>query len=99
MRCDICAGACCEDFSLPVAHVARIPPGPDKLRWLMLHGYQFQSSVLFDCRCTALAEGRCDIYSSRPNVCREFAIGGTECLDTITRRRTPEQCTLIREEA
>ncbi len=95
MNCETCAGACCEEFSLPGVDVR--PPGPDERRWLELHGTRTGADVRFECRCTALtADGRCSIYSSRPMVCVTFEAGGKDCLDTVKRRRTPEQYAAIR---
>jgi Fe-S-cluster containining protein len=81
------------------------PPGPDAWRWVELHGRKVleegpDSRVLieFECRCTKLtADGRCGIYEERPLVCVLFAPGGPDCMDTVRRRRTPEQYERIRE--
>jgi Fe-S-cluster containining protein len=95
MNCLECRGACCESFSIPIADVK--PPGPDERSWLELHGTREGDSIAFECRCTALtADGRCSIYEGRPLVCVFYAPGGPDCLETVRRRRTPEQYQRIR---
>ena len=88
--CLLCRGACCEDFELPKADVN--PPGGDERCWLELHAVVSEGWMRFECRCRALSEqGRCRIYSARPQVCRAYEPGGADCLDTLRRRRSPEQ--------
>jgi Fe-S-cluster containining protein len=101
VNCQACRGACCEEFTIPATDVR--PPGPDERRWLELHATS-QEHILaprelrFECRCTALtSEGRCSIYSMRPMVCVVYKAGGPDCLDTVRRRRTPEDYQRIRE--
>lgn len=98
MNCERCRGACCESFSLPAITI--LSPTADARRWIELHGTNRPGHMLhFECRCTALtAEGRCGIYETRPQVCRVFKAGGVDCLDTLRRRRTPEEYQAIRED-
>jgi Fe-S-cluster containining protein len=75
----------------------RLPDG-DAVRWLALHATPTPGYLEFECRCTKLtADGRCGIYEDRPLVCKVFAPGGADCLDTVRRRRTPEQYLRIRD--
>ncbi len=101
MRCEVCGGACCEDFELPAADVAALPPDADKAWWFALHGSAAPGEyVRFDCACTKLTnEGRCGIYDKRPNLCRDMRPGGLDCLAWVRRRRTREQYERIRDEA
>jgi len=70
----------------------------DERRWLELHAETSVLEMRFECRCTALTpEGRCGIYEARPMMCRTYRPGGADCLDTVRRRRTPEDFARIRE--
>lgn len=100
MLCDRC-GACCEEFFLPAAHV--FATDSDHGRWLRLHANiareTWGEEMRFECKCTALtAEGKCGIYNERPEMCREFEPGSNDCVETVRRRRTPEQYARIRGE-
>ena len=98
MKCDVCRGACCESFSLPVEALRGVP-NPDAMRWVELHATKPAGDLRFECRCTALTtEGRCGIYETRPNVCRIFTPGGLDCLETVLARRSAEDYERIREE-
>jgi hypothetical protein len=97
VRCDICRGACCEDFSLRLADVT---VSSDVTHWLRLRGVEQGPWLTFDCRCRMLtADGRCDLYEdpSRPEVCREFLPGSGWCLDAVRKRRSPEAYARIRQ--
>ena len=98
MNCKICRGACCEEFS---TELAMFPPKPaswdDARYWFTLHATKVEAArFTFECRCTKLtSEGRCSIYEDRPLICELFIPGSIECLETVRRRRTPEEFTLI----
>jgi len=87
MKCDVCAGACCETFMLPIADI--LVPTADARGWLILHGVETAPGLLeFACRCRALTpDGRCGIYETRPEVCRLFVPGGPDCLAAVRARR------------
>lgn len=76
--CDECGGACCRSVSVFVGNTT-----PDQRRWAELHGIMIRhGSWRFPMRCACLsAEGRCQIYETRPGVCRTFAAGGQMCLE------------------
>jgi Fe-S-cluster containining protein len=100
--CLKCRGACCETFHVPAIHI--LAPSVDARRWVELHSLSqrptLQHGVMleFPAPCTKLTpEGRCGIYEARPMTCRAFQPGGVDCLDTLLRRRTPEQYAAIRE--
>lgn len=104
MNCLECKGACCESFALPKASLplalGREAADPDTRRWLELHATQDWEPeyVSLECRCTMLgADGLCKTYDTRPLMCRVFAPGCRECLETVRLRRTPEQYAAIRE--
>jgi hypothetical protein len=97
MDCLACGGACCETMILPVGAVRF--PSPDAKAWFMLHGSTDGSRVELECRCSALTpDGKCGIYTSleRPKTCADFRPGERGCIETVRRRRTPEQYILIR---
>ena len=99
MKCQECRGACCEVFEVPLIDLR--PQSEDAFQWIMHHGrtvYDDTFRLQFECRCTKLSEqGRCSIYASRPQVCRDMSVGGAECLDYVRHRRTPAEYALIRE--
>ena len=59
----------------------------DVQRWVELHGEATDMGVYFECRCSALKNGKCKIYDDRPDVCRKFEVGSPGCLSAIRRRR------------
>lgn len=90
-NCRACGGACCEEFALPLGDAL-----DDASRWFALHGTRVSSpsgpALRFACRCTKLTpRGSCSIYETRPEVCRTYEAGGPECLEVLSRRRSPEQ--------
>lgn len=92
--CQICRGACCEEFSLPLIGITA---EDDASKWFMLHGREAGAQLRFECKCTKLTDlGRCSIYETRPEICRRFEVGGEACLDVILRRRSLQQQALIR---
>lgn len=90
MNCLVCRGACCESFTILKADV-NIKHG-DENSWFLLHAVEEEEALTFECRCTKLTkEGLCGIYETRPIMCRTFVPGSRDCIDTVKRRRTPEQ--------
>ena len=90
--CELCRGACCESITLNVQHKSA-----DVERWIDLHGQRIAGGLNMDCACTALVDGKCSIYDTRPGVCQDFQVGSVNCLVSIGRRRTPEQRAAIIE--
>ena len=88
--CDLCRGACCEGIILPVK-----VNEPDVKRWLSYHGEDVGRGWLFPCKCSKLKNGKCKIYSTRPNVCREFDVGSPGCLEAIELRRPHKKEAII----
>lgn len=91
MDCAICKGACCESITLKVQM-----PTDDLQRFVELRTKPIGQDRNFECRCLALIDGRCGIYPHRPQVCRDFEIGGYNCLTTVHARRNKEQYQLIK---
>ncbi len=94
MNCLECRGACCEDILIPVE---RRLIDDDALDWLETRGRPvYRNGTLaayaFEARCPLLTtKGLCHIYEARPAICRRYEPGGPDCLETLKRRRTPEQ--------
>lgn len=80
--CRECKGACCDVFSLTFNGL-----NEDTMRWLGYHGERTGDAVTFDCQCSHLVRGMCEVYDHRPEVCRRFAVGSKECIAAINRRR------------
>jgi Fe-S-cluster containining protein len=96
VKCLECRGACCESFSIPLSDIR--PPGADERRWIELHGKKGATHLEIEAPCTNLtADGRCCDYENRPLVCVFYMPGSPHCLDTVRKRRTPEQYQRIRE--
>lgn len=77
-RCDTCQACCCQ---LPV----RVLPGDDPPEYLLDEdddGYLILGKH-DDGWCLALDRDamNCGIYDRRPFVCREFAMGGGDCIE------------------
>lgn len=79
--CSLCRGACCESL------VVDLPDTPEG-RFLGYHGthigprrIELPTPCVHHC-------GECRIHATRPQPCRDYAVGGPECLATIRRRRT-----------
>lgn len=96
MDCLRCRGACCAELHVPIHGV--VGKDPDGRRWLEMFGKTVDEHVVVECRCKHLTlEGRCGIYSTRPQVCVTYPPGGAECLSAVRRRRTPEDYQRIRD--
>ena len=97
MNCQICKGACCEEFTLEPSQIRM--PSRDIRRWLELHANpEDYSELTFECRCNALTDlGNCGIYGDRPEICKEYTAGGQNCLETVKKRRSIEEYLKIRD--
>lgn len=81
--CQLCRGACCESMVLPTSGLA-----PDQAVWLALHGRMVgKGMVEVEQPCSQLQAGLCAAWSHRPNMCRDYAVGGGSCRATVLRRR------------
>lgn len=77
VRCGACEAVCCRLQVL-------LMPGDAVSSWLTdvdEHGLEYMAQR-DDGWCTALDRDtfRCTIYAQRPQVCRDFAMGGAGCL-------------------
>lgn len=90
--CALCKGACCEDVAVGLEGLP-----PDKLEFLRIRGTAREvttpdgrvvTALLIPHRCQHLtSDGRCGIYETRPQICRDLAMGGGACRSIIRRRR------------
>ncbi len=81
--CEHCTAACCRYIALPLDR-PRTARDYDDIRWYLMHqGISVFVEdgdwyVQFQTRCkNLLADNRCGIYDSRPEICREYEPG--EC--------------------
>jgi uncharacterized protein len=98
--CDHCTAKCCRYFALPIDKPKRWEDF-DYIRWYLLH----QQAAVFieeDCwyllvqnRCKHLRDDHlCDIYDTRPQICRDYTTADCEYDDDWTYDHyweTPEQ--------
>ena len=89
--CEMCRGACCEGMVIrPQDYGYR----GDNLDWWRYHGTATGDGIYFNCRCRHLADGKCAIYGTRPQCCRDFFPGTAACVAAIHRVR-PQQARAI----
>ena len=81
--CDICKGACCEFVGISLRGL------PDDVGvWIAAHGDRHGDKIFLPCRCKHLTNhGQCEIYATRPGVCRVFEVGSEACIQAINSRR------------
>lgn len=97
MNCLQCRGACCEDLVFPVKGLAKPTFDLLRLRGQVVRLTEDMEGVAIPSVCHHLSDaGRCRIYHDRPGVCRMYRAGGQACIETLRRRRTPEDYILIR---
>jgi Fe-S-cluster containining protein len=94
--CDNC-GACCKSFPIyaSVADAERepricsqaqhLPPEQSTAEW----EYRLYPLPFLETCCFLDAENRCDIYATRPEVCRQFAAGSPQCQEARVRQSLP----------
>lgn len=80
LQCDKCDGACCRMVTIKVGAMSE-----DQARWAAMRGEVKGEHWVLPVRCVALNNftGKCTIYEDRPDVCREFEMGGTLCKAAI----------------
>ena len=75
--CEACGGACCKYVSISVPYMTA-----DQERWARTRGELDLTTWRIRSRCEHLGgDDRCMIYETRPDVCREYAVGGPMCKD------------------
>ena len=98
--CDHCVAKCCRYFALPLDTPKRRKDF-DTLRWFLLHQQtsifvekkNWYLQVHSECR-ELLADNRCGIYETRPQICRDHSTVDCEYEDDWTYDvffETPEQ--------
>jgi hypothetical protein len=93
--CERCRGACCETITLDVAGTNN-----DLLRFIELRSIpqvneQGKVARNFNVPCSMLQDGRCAIYETRPQMCRDFIPGSAYCVTTVLSRRSAEEAAAI----
>lgn len=88
--CDYCTAKCCRYFALPIETPTEMKDF-QFIRWYLLHG---QASVftedgewylLMHTQCKHLGEDNlCQIYETRPQICRDYTIDNCEYEDDWT---------------
>lgn len=95
--CRACAGACCETMTLRIQ-----TESSDFLRWIRLRSTPVhrgdQVEYNFTVPCSALQQGRCAVYDTRPDMCRDFVPGSEDCVGTVRDRRSLEDVAAILDE-
>lgn len=79
MNCLDC-GACCKYVVIPMEGFPE-----DAKRWLAMHeGLKVVGNRLFiAARCKNLRlDNSCAIYADRPDVCRDYLVGGEGCIES-----------------
>ncbi len=93
--CDLCKGACCSSFVVPL-NVAMLT-NQDR-RFFRLRGTIEVNSLRIQAPCSVLGkDGRCGDYDGRPDACRTYKVGGDACRAAIKAQRSPEHAAAIVE--
>jgi uncharacterized protein len=94
--CDEC-GACCRSFPIFVTDIdvrrepriaveaKRLPPGHNLAGW----SHQLFPLAFHEQCCFLDGMDRCEIYGSRPQVCRDFEAGDSLCQDARRQHGIP----------
>lgn len=80
--CAMCKGACCETIMVDQNQLS-----PDTAKWFSYHGNVWKNWVELQTPCQMLVDGKCSIYETRPEMCKEAVVGGLACILSIRRRR------------
>lgn len=100
MNCLVCRGACCETIVVMGSMVGDLFPAATQ-EWMAARsiGRAASGGYVIEARCPKLtADGLCSIHDDKPLACALGIVGGTECLESVASRRTPEQYALIRDD-
>lgn len=81
--CELCGGACCETVFFTMPEGASIDRDWVRTRGMIPH----PEGVEVPLPCPRLENGRCTCYTYRPDVCREYEVGGVACRTVVARRR------------
>ena len=75
--CAKCGGLCCKGIAGQVQ-------GEDTyfLDWAKTRGDIIDGVWYIDAPCKHFVQCRCAIYNTRPKVCRDYKVGGPDCLAT-----------------
>jgi len=91
VACETCGGACCSHIALLFSDMTE-----DRKTWLAAHGVIIDGNeAVFPMPCRWLRDGRCSIYDARPNICRDFQVGGPFCLVARARNKSLKNLSLV----
>jgi len=103
--CDYCTAKCCRYFALPIETPTEMKDF-QFIRWYLLHG---QASVfteddewylLMHTKCKHLGDDNlCQIYETRPQICRDYTIDNCEYEDDWTYEKYFETAEQVEEYA
>lgn len=101
--CDHCVAKCCRYIALPI-DTPKTAKEWDYLRWFMIHERialfteekKWYLQVFGDCR-HLLPDSRCGIYSTRPQICRDYTTDECEFDDSWTYERFFETAEQLEE--
>ncbi len=89
--CAACKGACCETLTLPMPTQANI------IEWISLRGRVEGKMIRVEVPCRELTgDGACGIHATKPQICRDFAVGSPACISAIRARRGNDAARLIK---
>lgn len=75
--CQVCNQACCRmGYIIPIKEGDIIPEHLMEWDDSQVHRVMIMKGDI----CAALKDGQCMIYENRPTVCRDFEVGGQDCL-------------------
>ena len=103
--CEYCTAKCCKYFALPIDEPTTRKEF-DYLRWYLLHDAATLFTedddwyLLVHTECKHLQDdGRCGIYETRPQICRDYSTDNCEFDETWVYERYFETCEQIEEYA
>ena len=83
--CQLCRGACCSSIVLPI-DVTVVPR--EVAVMLTLRGSQEADGFRLDAPCRHLSrKGLCKIHPDKPQVCRDYPVGGEGCRAAVRANR------------
>lgn len=89
--CEACQGACCESVTIAIPE----DPPADYVRWISYRGKISNRRIHLEAQCSMLTnQGKCAIWDTRPQPCKDYVVGGMACLDAIHRRRAEDETML-----
>ena len=76
--CAECGGLCCTSLQIPGVDEWTL----QELEWAKLRGIVADGIWYVNAPCKHFVRGRCTIYETRPQACKDYPVGGPDCLAT-----------------